>query len=389
MKVYEALPPASVRLGFYRAAAPWKDVAVVEFGPEGTMHYVQSNVRGESSHFFATGLKEGQIIFGDTENLEKAILEIDGQLHPGLIIVMSSPVSEIIGADLRAVCFKMQPNVCAHLIAWDPIPVVGNETQGKTIAYEKAAAYLKKIDSTLPMVEKNGVLVLGLSEVDYNGISDLNEIRRMLMDWFGLKLLNDAFGRYALSDAKRAQFVWVIDQESLPLASAIKELWGTPWHHSVPYGFSVCRELVPIIEQAVGIAHQGQWEKDMQEAELILRQFRTGLESRRKRRIFLDIRPARMKSLETFLTMELGIEVYCPSAQVSALSTDGAVMKHSEIDKDDILLASGLLCALHPENDALCIDDPIVRHKTFSHHLPLIGLRGAENFLTLLYPFFL
>ena len=136
MKVYEALPPASVRLGFYRAAAPWKDVAVVEFGPEGTMHYVQSNVRGESSHFFATGLKEGQIIFGDTENLEKAILEIDGQLHPGLIIVMSSPVSEIIGADLRAVCFKMQPNVCAHLIAWaiNQALLQRNQVDGKVLS---------------------------------------------------------------------------------------------------------------------------------------------------------------------------------------------------------------------------------------------------------------
>lgn len=389
MKVYEALPPASVRLGFYRAAGPWKDVAVVEFGPEGTMHYVQSNVRGESSHFFATGLKERQIIFGDTENLEKAILEVDEQLHPGLMIVMSSPVSEIIGADLRAVCFKMQSKVHAQLMAWDPVPVAGNEAQGKTIAYEKAAAYLKKIDSILPAVEKNGVLVLGLSEVDYNGISDLNEIRRMLMDWFGLKLLNDAFGRYALSDAKKAQFVWVVDQEALPLASTFKELWGTPWHYSVPYGFSVCRELVHVIEQTIGISHQVQWEKDIQEAELILRQFRTGLESRRKRRIFLDIRPARMKSLETFLATELGMEVYCPSAQTSALSTDGAVIKNPEIHKDDILLASGLLCALHPENNAFCMDDPVVRHKTFSHHLPLMGLRGAENFLTLLYPFLL
>ena len=136
MKVYDALPPASIRAGFYRAAGPWKDVAVVEFGPEGTMHYVQSNVRGETGHFFATGLKEKQIIFGDTTNLEQAILEVDRRLKPGLMIVMSSPVSEIIGADIRAVCYKMQPKVQAVLAVWDQLPVEADEFLGKRKAYE-------------------------------------------------------------------------------------------------------------------------------------------------------------------------------------------------------------------------------------------------------------
>ena len=71
------------------------------------------------------------------------------------------------------------------------------------------------------------------------------------------------------------------------------------------------------------------------------------------------------------------------------MSTDGAVTRDLVIAPDDILLASGLLCSLHRQNDSICLEDPVVRQKTFSRHLPLMGLWGAENFLTLFYPFLL
>ena len=386
MKVYDALPPASVRVGFYRAAGPWKDAAVVELGPEGTMHYVQSNVRGETGHFFATGLKERQIIFGDTDNLEQAILEVDRRLKPALMIVMSSPVSEIIGVDLRAICFKMQPQVQTMLSVWDQLPVEGSESQGKRVAYEKASAYLKKAAPALPDMEKSGALVLGLGEVDYNGISDLNEIRRMLWDYFGIPLLNDELGRYNLHDVKKAQWILAAEPEAAVLAAAAQKLWSIPWYQGVPYGVEACKELVAAVEQATGISPNAQWKQDLKEAAFVIRQFHTGMENRRRRRVFLDVQPSRMAPLEDFLSKELNMEVARPSAAVSALSTDGAVTHNPEIREGDILLGSGLLCMLHRENRSLCLDDPVVRQKTFSRHLPLVGLWGAENFLSLLYP---
>lgn len=389
MKVYDVLPPASIRAGFYRAAAPWKDVAVVEFGPEGTMHYVQSNVRGETGHFFATGLKEKQIIFGDTENLEQAILEVDRRLKPGWMIVMSSPVSEIIGADLRAVCCKTQRQVQAVLSVWDQLPVEADEFRGKRKAYEMAASYLKKIASNLPESQPEGVLVLGLSEVDYNGVSDLNEIRRMMQDYLGMPLLNDELGRYALRDVKRARWILTVEPEAEPLAAAAQELWGIPRYQGVPYGLNGCKELMAAAEQATGLRPNDRWEQDLKEAAYVIRQFHTGMENRRPRGVFLDIRPSRMAAMEIFLTKELELKVTHPHQTVSAVSTDGAVTRELAIAPDDILLASGLLCSLYRSNDSICLEDPVVRQRTFSRHLPLMGLWGAENFLTLFYPLLL
>ena len=389
MKVYDALPPASARVGFYRAVGPWKDVAVVEFGPEGTMHYVQSAVRGETGHFFATGLKERQIIFGDVGGLEKAILEIDQRLKPNLLVIMSSPVSEIIGADLRAVCVKMKRQVRSDLIVWENIPVESRETLGKRIAYQKAAAWLKKLPYSVAAAKKSGALVLGLSEVDYNGVSDLNEIRRMLWEYFGVPLLNDELGRYDLAAVNQAQWILVVEPEAVPLAAAAQELWGTPWHQGVPYGLSSCTEMVNAAAQAFHIQPSARWQQEQTEAELAIHRFRTSTEARRKRRFFLDVRPSRIDALEALLSKELGLQTCIPSSGVSALSTDGAVTKSLEISREDVLLASGLLCALHAENSSLCMDDPVVRHKTFSCHLPLMGIWGTENLLSILYSFLL
>lgn len=385
MRVYDALPPASVRIGFYRAAGVWKDTAVIEHGPEGTMHYVQSNVRGETSHFFATGLKEHQIIFGDTENLEKAILEVDQKRKPSLMIVMSSPVSEIIGVDLKAVCFKMQSHVQASLSVLDQLPAEGSETQGKSIAYKAAAAFLKNNSPKLPDVQKSGALILGLSEVDYNGISDLNEIRRMLQDYFGIPLLNDELGRYNLCDVKKAQWILAVEPEAAVLAAMAKELWDIPWYQGIPYGVDACKALVSAVEQATGVSPSALWKQDLKEASFVTRQFSSSMENRRRRRVFLDVRPSRMNALERFIKLELGMECIRPSDRVSALSTNGAVNRNPEIMTDDILLGSGLLCMLHDCNPSICMEDPVVRHKAFSRHLPLMGIWGAENVLSLLY----
>ena len=57
MKVYEALPPLSPRAGFLRTVSGWRDAALVEFGPEGTMHYAQSAIHGETDFDFARDFK--------------------------------------------------------------------------------------------------------------------------------------------------------------------------------------------------------------------------------------------------------------------------------------------------------------------------------------------
>lgn len=248
MKVFEQLPAASPRLGFFRVVAGWKDAALIEFGPEGTMHYVQGNIKGETGNLYTTGMKERQIIFGDTDTLENAIRDIDREVRPKLLFVTSSPVSEIIGTDLDMIAFSLQPEIRARISVWDRVPVEGTEDQGERAAYERAAEYLKKVETS---EEKRGFVVLGLTEADWNGVADLGEIRRMAKDYFDLPCLNDADGRYRLDDLAKARWILATTPESAILAQQAEKLWGTKWFEEMPYGVKACERMVEAMASAL------------------------------------------------------------------------------------------------------------------------------------------
>lgn len=386
MTLFEALPPASPRMGFFKAVSGWLDAAAVEFGPEGTMHYVQSSIAGITDRLYTTGMRERQIIFGDTEPLEQAIRDIDRAAAPRLLFITSSPVSEIIGADLETVARRVQPEVGARLSAWDRVPVEGTQPQGYAAAHERAAQALRQGLLQDGGAEKSGVLILGLGEADWNGAADLNELRRMVEAYFGLPCLNGEDGRYCLGDIPKAQCLLVIAPEAAALAKAAQELWGTPWHGCVPYGLDACGKLVSALERLLGQTPGPRWAAERREVKRSLAQFRDKLAREGQKTVFLDVSRARSQGWEAFLSNELGLAVSRPRPDQPALSTDGSVGRQPGIGAGELLLGCGLLCAMHPDNPSLCVEYPAGGQALFSRHIPLMGMRGVENTAALLFP---
>lgn len=381
MKVFDQLPPASPRIGFFKAVAGWKDAALVEFGPEGTMHYAQGSIKGDTSNLYTTGMLERQIIFGDTSALESAVRDIDKNVHPKLLFVTSSPVSEIIGADLDAVVFALRPEVSAQLSVWDRVPVEGTQSQGESAAYARAAKFLESV----PAGEKRGFVILGLNESDFNGVADLGELRRMVETYFALPCLNDPDGRYRLTDLADAQCLLCASPESTLLAKKAQSLWKTPWLESLPCGVRGCEAFVGALEAALGRRANPVWRRERAEAQRISAQLRECLKGLPDLRFFVDARPARCNAWTAFLSEELGAAVARPGAASSALSTDGGLGELAEIRFGDFILASGLLCSSYPRHASLCIEYPVAQQKFLSRYIPLMGIRGIENFAFLLH----
>lgn len=382
MNVFEGLPPASPRLGFFQTAASWLDAALVEFGPEGTMHYVQGNIPGKTDRLYTTGMRERQVIFGDTAPLEQAILDIDRSAKPELLFVTSSPVSEIIGTDLEAEVRGVRSQIHAMLSVWDHVPVEGTEAQGRTAAYEKAAGYLPRTMAGSAQEEKTGCLILGLGEADWNGAADLNELRRMLEAYFGIPCLNRPDGRYRLGDIQRARCLLVVQPEAAALAETAEELWGTPWHRCVPYGLRACEQLVSALEQMLRQKAAPCWAVERQEIVRSLAQFREKARGQ-KWNVCLEAREPRAPAWTGFLE-ELGLAVSRPADDPPVCSTGEAVSGGPRALKADLLLGSGFLCARHPELPTLCVDYPAAGQKLFSRHIPMMGSWGAENVMTML-----
>lgn len=383
MKVFEGLPSASPRLGFFQAAASWLDAALVEFGPEGTMHYVQGNIPGKTERLYTTGMRERQIIFGDTAPLEQAILDIDRSAKPDLLFVTSSPVSEIIGIDLEAEVRDVRARIHAALSVWDHVPVEGTRAQGRAAAYEKAAGYLRQTMAGAAREEKTGCLILGLGEADWNGAADLNELRRMLEAYFGIPCLNEPDGRYRLSDIPKARCLLVVQPEAAALAQTAEELWGLPWHRCVPYGLRACEQLVSALEQMLRQKAAPCWAAERQEIKRSLAQFREKA-GRRRWNVCLEAGNSRAPAWTGFLE-ELGLAVSRPADDWPLLSTGEGTGGDAEALTADLLLGCGFLCARHPEIPSLCVDYPAAGQKLFSRHIPMMGSWGAENVMTLLF----
>lgn len=387
MNIYETLPPASPRVGFYRVVSAWTDAAMVEFGPEGTMHYTQGNIKGDTSNLFTTGMKEHQIIFGDTTNLEKAILDIDRLKKPELLFVVSSPVSEIIGTDLRIICRRMQQKTHAKLSVWENVPVTGREEAGSAQAYHMAAQFLKESPQITFSKKREGFLVLGLGEGDWNGLADLEELRRMMDDYFQIPCLNHRDGRYGLQDLKNAQILIAAAPESIVLAETVNQLYGIPYCAGLPYGLSATVNLIDSVAKIVGMTPSMRWNCDRREVEAAISQFRTAIRSIMKRRIYLDARGAREDDWNYLLTAELGLNVIFPEKCSPALSTDGSVGFSPSIEDGDILMGCGMLCSLYPTHPSVCIEYPVTDQKCFGRYKPFVGLRGVLNLMDLIYTF--
>lgn len=388
MKIYEALPPASPRAGFLRTVSDWTDAALVEFGPEGTMHYAQSAIHRETNNLFTTGMEEKQIIFGDTAKLEAAVREVDARCKPEVLFVTSSPVSEIIGTDLSGVCRRMQPKIRARIFCWDRVPLSGTEADGQKKAYTLAARYLRSQADRLPGKEvQTGkrFLVLGLGAPDWNGTADLDEIRRMLGQYLGLTCLNGRDGSYRLADIPAADWILAAEPAALPLAEAARALWGTPWYAGVPYGISGSEELLRHAEESLGLTRNGQWERERREIDRLTVQFRMQVRTGGQA-LFLDIRQSRQAQLLRFLSREAGLSVKTPENGTESFSGSGVVARLQEVLPGDIFLGCGTACALYAENKRLCMEYPASGQLRLSPYIPYMGLRGAANLLDELYP---
>ena len=384
MIVYENLPPLSPRAGFLRAVSGWLDAALVEFGPEGTMHYAQSSIGGDVQNLFTTGLEEKQIIFGDTDNLEDAIRELDRIAAPKVLFVTSSPVSEIIGTDLEGLCHRLQQEVSARLLCWDRIPMEGREELGFEQAHTMAAQALTQ--TGLPReAGENRALVLGLDASAWNGTADVNEIRRMLRDYLGVALLNRQDGKYSLSDVRKADWILVADPCALPLATAAQTLWGTPWYCGLPYGISGSHKMLCHAEKALKLNRHPEWQEESRRVSRIIFNFRMntpqGIHPLR-----IDVRESRQRALLEFLTEEAGLP-FQPPQDATTFCKTGMVGPLQDVSPGTVFLGCGAACELHPQAATLCLDYPTLSRQMLTPYIPYTGIQGAANLLHTLYPF--
>lgn len=100
------IPRGTCKLfGAIKALSSIKKCAVLVHGPKGCVYHINYilGMRGDHpSEIYSTCLDEQDVIFGADHKLKTAIKDLDRELHPDLIAVLSCCASDIIGEDVQS-----------------------------------------------------------------------------------------------------------------------------------------------------------------------------------------------------------------------------------------------------------------------------------------------
>lgn len=391
MKVYRILPDKSIRYGLIEAVSQFPEICAIEFGPEGTMHYLSEAVADRSDNVFTSGIKEKDIIWGTTKILEQAAIDADQRKHPSYMILVSSCVTEIIGTDLSAVAKKLQSQLTAKkVLAMDHISFTADESDG-WILFGKMMA--DQIIPELPACEKKkgNYNLLGISQTDFHGKADRRELKRMLSNYMGLECLNTENGGVLFKNLAAAEFNLVVRQEAVPLAQALEQRFGTPYILACPYGVQQCQTFLKKIGVLCGVDYEKNpiYQEELQMAKRASMYLKSHLRSIEDFSVVLHGTYDKVSSLQSFLKNECMLNRICAVNSSNFKGEDNNIeRKKSEAEfismmkekRPYLLISHEVYCDYFREiSKGFTMFTPTIHRTDLNEFAPYMGMRGIIN----------
>lgn len=177
-----------VMSGAWRSLQALKDdIAVIIHGARGCNNSFKLDYMDGASKTFNVDLNEHDVIFGGEQKLRQAILDIDTEYSPNLIVVLTSCCSELIGDDVDAVIAGVSSIINAKIFSLNTGGMSGKQQyEGQNAAnLGLAKALMREQD-----IQKNTVNYLGYYfQWDYREGRDICELKRLL-ERINIRLLN-------------------------------------------------------------------------------------------------------------------------------------------------------------------------------------------------------
>jgi len=246
------IPRATCKLfGAIKALISIKKCVVLVHGPKGCVYHINyiMGMRGDHpSEIYSTCLGEQDVIFGADQKLRTAIEDLDRELHPDLIAVLSCCASEIIGEDVQSAIRGTATT--APVIGIDAGGFEGDFRTGYSETLTRLVEeFVEKRDETDP----RSVNLVGL----LRGGPDLQEIVRDL-GLFGIKvntvLTADATLEEIRMLGKAALTVVLCEPAGKDAAELLYVKCGIPWIiEELPIGVDATRQFLKRVNKALGL----------------------------------------------------------------------------------------------------------------------------------------
>jgi len=292
------IPRGTCKLfGAIKALSSIKKCVVLVHGPKGCVYHINyiMGMRGDHpSEIYSTCLGEQDVIFGADQKLKTAIGDLDRELHPDLIAVLSCCASDIIGEDVQSAI--RDTTTTAPVIGIDAGGFEGDFRTGYSETLTQLVEeFVEKRDETDP----RSVNLVGL----LRGGPDLQEIVRDL-GLFGIKVNTVLTAEAALEEirglGKAALNIVLCEPAGKDAAELLYLKCGTPWIiEELPIGVDATRQFLMRVTKALGL---------QEIPDIPQERFAVDYSSFKDRRIALVSGPTRAISMTRFF-IEQGLDL--------------------------------------------------------------------------------
>jgi nitrogenase molybdenum-iron protein alpha/beta subunit len=241
MALFRNFPVPSKRLGMLWALAGIEDAVVIDYGPEGTLSYFYESLESLNAQrrcrMYTIAMSEKEAILGNSGRLSAALAGIARRHNPRFIFVSQSPVSEIIGDDLEAVCAEARNLTGAGVILLPQGGLKMDWTQGTAEMLEMLVK--RAVDPARGETVPGAYNIIGSCLEDLNYAADAAHLMELLKKYFGMEplcVLPSACSITQIEHMGRAQLNVVLKKEGLPAAEYLRDAFHTPYVYQKPYG---------------------------------------------------------------------------------------------------------------------------------------------------------
>lgn len=394
MKLYKNLVVPSDRMGLIWTLCTIENACIVEFGPTGTTHYAVEAIgqlNGEAlAKIYSTHMSETDITFGSYDRLIDSIREIDINIKPKYIFVLTSSITSIIGSDIHGICSEISHEVNAKIIPIDIGGLKDDYNRGVEKGLELIAKNIVKDN-----LEKTDTFNIIGSNIDcFNFLSDCEEIKRMMKSIFN-KEVNTIFTAYtdieSLENASKANLNIVLREEGLKAAVYMENKFKIPYIYYKPIGFTQTMKWIDMIKEKTNYVINLD---NIKEEEKIIKKhmFRVNMKIKllKNKNIAIFADKDTLLSVKEFMK-ELNFNVHraeiihnykVDDESVIVDSGELNILKYLENESLAMLLADGgTLKMKHKSNLDIQISNPNFKEVKVNPYNPFVGFRGTIHFM--------
>lgn len=247
------IPRSTCRLfGAIKAIATMKDTSILVHGPKGCVYHINYilGMRGDRPpEIFSTCLNEHDVIFGAEDRLVRAMCELDREIHPAILAVLSCCASGIIGEDVDAAV--RAASVKAQVLAIDSGGFEGDHAEGYRDTLARIAGSLA---GSTGQKDPRAVNLLGVLRSG----PDLGEIRRILTA-AGIRVATVLTAGAGMADLQRmgdaGLNIVLCETSGLGAAEVLQSRFGTPYIVTdLPIGIPATDTFLETIHSALALS---------------------------------------------------------------------------------------------------------------------------------------